>query len=211
MFYAEYSTAPHGDAIPVPAIATSSKDPLGWLKVVAGQPLTFQTVGQEKQISLIPLYRLFGERYAVYWKTTPDGGLRDSSRRCCGLSRQDLGARDSKLKEGALEWIGFLSVLMAVSCAMALVAQAPDENSTAARRERLKAALQEEWEYQLRTYPELATSVGDNRYNDRLSDYSPEFFAAQLRHAQQALPDFRIDRYRGIPGAGAPEPGSDDS
>ena len=43
--------------------------PLGWLKPVAGQPLTFQTVGQEKQISLIPLYKLFGERYAVYWKT----------------------------------------------------------------------------------------------------------------------------------------------
>ena len=70
MFYPEYATVPHGDAIPVPAITTSSKDPLGWLKPVAGQPLTFQTVGQEKQISLIPLYRLFGERYAVYWKTT---------------------------------------------------------------------------------------------------------------------------------------------
>ncbi|MGD0221823.1 MAG: DUF4986 domain-containing protein [Terriglobia bacterium] len=70
MFYPEYATVPHGDAIPVPAIATSSKDPLGWLKPVADQPLTFQTVGQEKQISLIPLYRLFGERYAVYWKTT---------------------------------------------------------------------------------------------------------------------------------------------
>jgi DUF1680 family protein len=71
MFYAEYSTTPHGDAIPVPAIATSSKDPLGWLKAVARQPLTFQTVGQERQISLIPLYKLFGERYAVYWKTAP--------------------------------------------------------------------------------------------------------------------------------------------
>ncbi len=73
MFYAEYSTTPHGDAISVPAIATSSKDPLGWLEVVASQPLTFQTVGQEKQISLIPLYKLFGERYAVYWKTARTG------------------------------------------------------------------------------------------------------------------------------------------
>jgi hypothetical protein len=42
---------------------------LGWLKPVFSQPLTFQTVGQEKVITLIPLYRLFGERYAVYWKT----------------------------------------------------------------------------------------------------------------------------------------------
>ncbi len=69
MFYSEYSTAPAGEPIPAPAIATSPKDPLGWLKPVSGQPLTFQTVGQEKQISLIPLYKLFGERYAVYWKT----------------------------------------------------------------------------------------------------------------------------------------------
>ena len=49
MFYAEYSTTPHGDAIPVPAIATSSKDPLGWLKPVAGQQLTFQTVGRKSK------------------------------------------------------------------------------------------------------------------------------------------------------------------
>ena len=69
-------TAPPANAIPVPAIATSSKDPVGWLKPVAGQPLTFQTVGQEKQISLIPLYKLFGERYAVYWKTASTAELR---------------------------------------------------------------------------------------------------------------------------------------
>jgi hypothetical protein len=71
MFYAEGSTTPHGDAIPGPVIVTSRKDPAGWLKPVSGQALTFQTVGQEKQISLIPLYKLFGERYAVYWKTAP--------------------------------------------------------------------------------------------------------------------------------------------
>jgi len=51
-------------------MATSPNDPVGWLKPVSDQPLTFQTVGQAQKISLIPLYRLFGERYAVYWKTT---------------------------------------------------------------------------------------------------------------------------------------------
>ena len=56
-----------------------------------------------------------------------------------------------------MNWL--LSVLVAVSCVVAIVAQAPDENSTAARRARLKAALQEEWEYRLRTNPELATAV----------------------------------------------------
>jgi hypothetical protein len=70
MFYSEYDTAPGGDPIPVPAIATSANDPVGWLEPVAGEPLTFQTVGQARKINLIPLYKLFGERYAVYWKTT---------------------------------------------------------------------------------------------------------------------------------------------
>jgi len=70
MFYSGYDTSPHGDPIPVPAIATSANDPAGWLERVPGGPLTFQTVGQARKISLIPLYKLFGERYAVYWKTT---------------------------------------------------------------------------------------------------------------------------------------------
>jgi uncharacterized protein (DUF885 family) len=80
-----------------------------------------------------------------------------------------------------------------------LVAQTPDENSTTARRARLKAALQVEWEYQLRTYPEFATSVGDNRYNDRLSDYSAQSFAQQLQHAQQTLPVFEAIDTTGFP------------
>ena len=70
MFYSNSETVPRGDPIPVPAIATSPNDAVGWLKPVPGQPLTFQTVGQAQRFSLIPLYKLFGERYAVYWKTT---------------------------------------------------------------------------------------------------------------------------------------------
>jgi uncharacterized protein (DUF885 family) len=96
-----------------------------------------------------------------------------------------------------MSWL--LSVLVFVSCATALVAASPDESSTAGRRARLKAALQEEWEYQLRTSPELATSVGDNRYNDRLSDYSAESFAGQLQHARQALPVFESIDTTGFP------------
>jgi uncharacterized protein (DUF885 family) len=96
-----------------------------------------------------------------------------------------------------MNWL--LTVLIAVSCAMALAAQAQDENSTAARRARLKAALQEEWEYRLRTNPELATAVGDNRYNDRLSDYSPEFFAGQVRHQREALAVFESIDTPGFP------------
>jgi hypothetical protein len=70
MFYSNHETFPKGDPIPVPAIATSPNDVVGWLKPVSSPALTFQTVGQAQRITLIPLYKLFGERYAVYWKTT---------------------------------------------------------------------------------------------------------------------------------------------
>ena len=96
-----------------------------------------------------------------------------------------------------MNWI--LSVVVAASCVLALVAQAPDENSLAARRARLKEALQAEWEHQLRASPELATSVGDHRYNDRLSDYSPEFVAAEVQHAQDALRIFESIDTTGFP------------
>lgn len=65
-----YDTAPHGEPVPVPAIASSSKDPTGWLEQAKGDPLSFQTVGQQQTLSLVPLYKLSGEHYAVYWKTT---------------------------------------------------------------------------------------------------------------------------------------------
>jgi DUF1680 family protein len=70
MIYSAYDTAPPGDSVPVPAIAVSPKDPLGWIKPVADQPLTFRTAGQSEEITLVPLNQIFGERYAVYWKTT---------------------------------------------------------------------------------------------------------------------------------------------
>jgi len=41
-----------------------------WLEPLKGQPLTFQTVGQKNATTLTPLNQIFGERYAVYWKTS---------------------------------------------------------------------------------------------------------------------------------------------
>jgi uncharacterized protein (DUF885 family) len=94
---------------------------------------------------------------------------------------------------------GLISGLVAVSFLAGIVAQAADENSVAARRARLKAALHDDWEYTLRTSPELATSVGDNRYNDRLSDYSPESIEEQVQHARQALKIFESIDTSGFP------------
>ncbi len=50
-------------------------------------------------------------------------------------------------------------------------AQAPDLTS---RLNKFHTAIDAEWQRELRTHPEMATYVGDSRYNDRLSDYSPQ-------------------------------------
>jgi len=83
-------------------------------------------------------------------------------------------------------------------CAAALSAQNNDQ-SVEARRAQLRDALQAEWEYSLRTYPEFATSIGDNRYNDRLSDYSPAAVAKQVEHAKQQLKVFEAIDTSGFP------------
>jgi DUF1680 family protein len=69
--YPRYETAPAGDPIPVPAVVTSSKDPTGWIELLPGKPLTFRTTTETtegRHTPLVPFYRIFGERYAVYWK-----------------------------------------------------------------------------------------------------------------------------------------------
>lgn len=92
-----------------------------------------------------------------------------------------------------------LSILIFFSCAVALVALPPDGSTLNARRAKLKAALEEEWQHQLRTYPELATSVGDNRYNDRLADYSAQAIAREIDHENQALARFEAIDTTGFP------------
>jgi uncharacterized protein (DUF885 family) len=68
-----------------------------------------------------------------------------------------------------------------------------------ARRAELASLLADEWEYTLRTEPELATQVGDNRYNDRLSDYSDKAIADDLEHARQSLARFDAIDVTGFP------------
>jgi uncharacterized protein (DUF885 family) len=58
------------------------------------------------------------------------------------------------------------------------------------RRGELNRLLADEWEYSLRTQPELATQVGDDRYNDRLSDFSDKAIAEDLEHTRQSLARF---------------------
>jgi uncharacterized protein (DUF885 family) len=87
-----------------------------------------------------------------------------------------------------------LLVLTAASAAP-LVATAADSNSGHAQ---LSALITAEWEYQLKTHPEHATEIGDNRYNDKLGDFSPAAFARAAEHTQQALARFQAVDPKGL-------------
>jgi uncharacterized protein (DUF885 family) len=56
-----------------------------------------------------------------------------------------------------------------------------------ARRKALADLLAEQWEYNLRTNPIMATIVGDKRYNGQLGDFSEEAVEKDLRQARQFL------------------------
>ncbi len=92
----------------------------------------------------------------------------------------------------------FVNVSFAVSLLVPLLAQAAGQ-TLGARRAELNRLLADEWEYRLRTQPELATQVGDNRYNDRLSDFSDKAIADDLEHTSQALARFEAVDVSGFP------------
>jgi DUF1680 family protein len=60
---------PHfrGDPLAAPA-PMAGPDPRAWLAPVPDKPLTFRTVGAGTPVELVPFHRLYGERYAIYWK-----------------------------------------------------------------------------------------------------------------------------------------------
>jgi DUF1680 family protein len=60
----EYGAEP----LAVAPLVVRSQDPQSWLAPVAGRSLEFRTRGQKDDLTLVPLNRLFDERYAVYFK-----------------------------------------------------------------------------------------------------------------------------------------------
>jgi uncharacterized protein (DUF885 family) len=89
-------------------------------------------------------------------------------------------------------------ISFALTLVVPLFAQTPKQ-TLEARRAELNRLLAEEWEYTLRAEPELATQVGDNRYNDRLSDFSDKAIADDLEHTRQALARFEAIDVTGFP------------
>jgi hypothetical protein len=57
-----------GKPVPAPSFRAPSGDPGSWIRPVGGKPLEFRTAGQAQDVTLAPLYKLFDEHYAVYWK-----------------------------------------------------------------------------------------------------------------------------------------------
>ena len=93
----------------------------------------------------------------------------------------------------------FLALSILGICTLTLFAQSNSNASLDARRAQLREAIQAEWEYTLRTHPEFATAIGDNRYNDRLDDYSQQAVERELAHAKQQLKLFEAIDIKGFP------------
>src|SRR2546425_109405 len=89
----------------------------------------------------------------------------------------------------------FLNFLFCCFLASFLVApiyaaQAASAIDAAAGTSVLKSLLAEAWEYELPSSPELATALGDTRFNNRLDDDSPQFHQSELKQNQDFLARF---------------------
>ena len=84
--------------------------------------------------------------------------------------------------------------MLLISCLLAAAVAVPQtlpsqqpppsaSSSTVSQREKaLNAVFSDYWEQQLKNSPEFASTLGDKRYDDQLSDYSVAGYNAQLQH-----------------------------
>lgn len=93
----------------------------------------------------------------------------------------------------------FLFTIVLILVAVVVNKAAAQSATLDSRRAELNRLLNDEWEYTLRTEPELATNVGDDRYNDRLSDFSDKAIAEDLDHSRQTLKKFEALDVTGFP------------
>jgi uncharacterized protein (DUF885 family) len=93
-----------------------------------------------------------------------------------------------------------LSLLLLLASSLATSAVVAGTPNLETRRRNLNQLLADEWEYELRESPELATLIGDYRYNDRWSD-------ASLAHVQRQKQDLEqwVTRFTAIDTTGFPE------
>src|ERR1700757_2763235 len=107
---------------------------------------------------------------------------------------------DARISRGVRMRIGSLAFMIIAGALLAPLALSADHPTLEARRKSLNRLLADEWEYELRESPELATLLGDYRYNDRWSDFS-------LAHVDEQKDDLAhwVARFAAIDTTGFPE------
>jgi uncharacterized protein (DUF885 family) len=83
-------------------------------------------------------------------------------------------------------WLGRVCAL-ALSLACWAACDAGAASSPAGASAPLQACFDTQWEWLMRTFPEWATQLGDSRYDDRLTDRSPQALDAQDAQARASL------------------------
>ena len=66
------------------------------------------------------------------------------------------------------------------------------------KSQQLLSLFKQEWEYELRTNPEMATALGDHRYDDRLGDDSLAFHESDLQQSRDFLARFEAISPQGL-------------
>ncbi len=90
--------------IEVPAFVSDLKDVLSKVKPVPGAPLSFRTVGigHPQDVSLVPFYQVFDQRYTVYWKVYSPAEWEKR--------RSDTAAAEARRKEIELRTVDRVSI-----------------------------------------------------------------------------------------------------
>ncbi|HWC76681.1 MAG TPA: DUF885 domain-containing protein [Blastocatellia bacterium] len=78
---------------------------------------------------------------------------------------------------------------------LSLTGMALGQVASSSMSKRLHAIFEEDWQWGLEQFPEMATLLGDNRYNNRLTDYSPVRIELRKAHHRTMLNRIKkIDR-----------------
>ncbi len=110
---------------------------------------------------------------------------------------------DIPFKDPAFMFVTACLFAAAVALPQTLPQQPPAaaSSSTVSQREKaLNAVFSDYWEQELKDSPEFASSLGDKRYDDQLSDYSVAGYNSHLEHDRGFL-----DRLGAIDSAGLPD------
>jgi len=76
-----------------PVLLAAGDDLTQCLEMVSADPPTFRTICLEKNVTLVPYHQLFGERYAVYWRTFRKGSPEHTAYSAQEEVRRDLKER----------------------------------------------------------------------------------------------------------------------